>query len=116
MNRVQHSAEQASRCPTCNAGWLRDKAVTEDFEFEVDGKTKPVVAENVLLSECDNGSAAACCKTGRWTIFCAWWNEVRKTFASCRSGRIASQPRLRRRSELVRSQERQARWSGRRLL
>lgn len=54
MSHAQHPAEQASRCPTCNAGWLRDKVVTEQFEFEVDGKTKIVVAENVPVSECDN--------------------------------------------------------------
>lgn len=53
MSHVQQ-AEQASRCPTCNAGWLRDKIVTERFEFEVDGKTKTVLAENVPVSECDN--------------------------------------------------------------
>jgi putative zinc finger/helix-turn-helix YgiT family protein len=33
---------------------LRDKDITEQFEFEVDGKTKTVVAENVPVSECDN--------------------------------------------------------------
>jgi len=54
MRHEQHPAEQASRCPTCNAGWLRDKVVTERFEFEVDGKTKTVIAENVPESECDN--------------------------------------------------------------
>ena len=57
MSRVQQPGEQASRCPPCNAGWLRDKVVTERFEFEVDGKTKIVVADNVPVRECDN---AAC--------------------------------------------------------
>lgn len=57
MEKAQYPAEHASRCPTCNAGWLRDKVVTERFEFEVDGKTKTVIAENVPVSECDN---AAC--------------------------------------------------------
>ena len=56
MSHAQQ-AEQTSRCPTCNAGWLRDKVVAERFEFEVDGKTKTVVAENVPVRECDN---AAC--------------------------------------------------------
>lgn len=54
MQQAQNLAEQASRCPTCNAGWLRDKVLTEHFEFEVDGKTKTVIAENVPVSECDN--------------------------------------------------------------
>ncbi|MHB1424925.1 MAG: type II toxin-antitoxin system MqsA family antitoxin [Gemmataceae bacterium] len=54
MRDAQHQAERASRCPTCNKGGLRDKVVTERFEFEVDGKTKTVVAENVPVSECDN--------------------------------------------------------------
>jgi putative zinc finger/helix-turn-helix YgiT family protein len=56
MMKAQNPAEQASRCPTCNAGWLRDKVITEHFEFEVDGKTKTVVAENVPVSECDNAT------------------------------------------------------------
>ncbi len=56
MKDAHHPAEQASRCPTCNAGWLRDKVVTERFEFEVDGKTKTVVAENVPVRECDNAT------------------------------------------------------------
>lgn len=54
MSQVQQPAEQASRCPTCNAGWLRDKVVMEQFEFEVDGKTKTVIVENVPVSQCDN--------------------------------------------------------------
>jgi putative zinc finger/helix-turn-helix YgiT family protein len=54
MTQAQHAAAQSSRCPTCNAGWLHDKVITERFEFEVDGKTKTVVAENVPVSECDN--------------------------------------------------------------
>jgi putative zinc finger/helix-turn-helix YgiT family protein len=57
MNQTQPPADQLSRCPTCNTGRLRDKLVTERIEFEVDGKTKMVVAENVPVSECDN---AAC--------------------------------------------------------
>src|SRR6516225_9390459 len=57
MKQAQPPIEQASRCPTCNTGLLRDKLVTERIEFEVDGKTKMVVAENVPVSECDN---AAC--------------------------------------------------------
>lgn len=57
MRNGEHSAEQALRCPTCNAGCLRDQVIAERFEFEVDGKTKTVVAENVPVSECDN---AAC--------------------------------------------------------
>src|SRR5690348_5753731 len=57
MAQTQHPVEQASRCPTCNVGCLRNKVITERFEFEVDGKTKSVVAENVPVSECDN---AAC--------------------------------------------------------
>lgn len=48
------SKSEASRCPTGNAGWLRDKVVMERFEFEVDGRTKTVVTENVPVSECDN--------------------------------------------------------------
>jgi putative zinc finger/helix-turn-helix YgiT family protein len=54
MKQAQNPVEQAQRCPTCNKGWLRDKIITERFEFEVDGKTKGVVADNVPLSECDN--------------------------------------------------------------
>lgn len=55
MRQAQHSAaEHASRCPTCNTGRLCDKIVTERFEFEVDGKTKAVLAEMVPVSECDN--------------------------------------------------------------
>ncbi len=54
MKQTQPPAEQLSRCPTCNTGLLRDKLVTERFEFEVDGKTKTIVAENVPVSECDN--------------------------------------------------------------
>jgi putative zinc finger/helix-turn-helix YgiT family protein len=54
MGLAQHSAGRTSRCPTCSAGKLHDKIVTERFEFEVDGKTKTVVAENVPVSECDN--------------------------------------------------------------
>ena len=45
------------RCPKCNAGWLRDRVISEHFEYEVDGKTHTVVAENVPVRECDN---AAC--------------------------------------------------------
>jgi putative zinc finger/helix-turn-helix YgiT family protein len=47
-------AEQELRCPTCNAGWLHDKIITDRFEYEVDGKTKTVVAEGVPVRECDN--------------------------------------------------------------
>jgi putative zinc finger/helix-turn-helix YgiT family protein len=54
MGQTQHPVEHVSRCPTCNVGYLRDKVITERFEFEVDGKTKTVVAENVPVSECDN--------------------------------------------------------------
>lgn len=53
MSQARHQAEPVSHCPTCNAGCLRDKIITERFDFEVDGKTKSVVAENVPLSECE---------------------------------------------------------------
>jgi putative zinc finger/helix-turn-helix YgiT family protein len=57
MRQAHHPAEQTPSCPTCNIGKLHDKVITERFEFEVDGKTKNVIAENVPVSECDN---AAC--------------------------------------------------------
>jgi putative zinc finger/helix-turn-helix YgiT family protein len=54
MVRSELPTEQEVRCPTCNAGWLRDKVITDRFEYEVDGKTQTVVAENVPVRECDN--------------------------------------------------------------
>jgi putative zinc finger/helix-turn-helix YgiT family protein len=54
MVHSEHPAEQEQRCPTCNVGWLRDKVITDRFEYEVDGKTKTVVAEGVPVRECDN--------------------------------------------------------------
>lgn len=57
MVRSERSAEPEWRCPTCNVGRLHDKVITDRFEYEVDGKTQTVVAENVPVRECDN---AAC--------------------------------------------------------
>ncbi len=54
MGRAEQLTEQDARCPTCNAGWLRPKVVEERFDYEDDGETKVVVAENVPVRECDN--------------------------------------------------------------
>lgn len=54
MVRSERPAEQEGRCPTCNVGHLHNKVITDRFEYEVDGKTQTVVAENVPVRECDN--------------------------------------------------------------
>ncbi len=46
--------EQAPRCPTCGEGLLRPQVITEQFDFEVDGEKKTIVAEGVPVRVCDN--------------------------------------------------------------
>ena len=45
--------EQDVFCPTCEAGRMRLRHITEHFPYEVDGETKMVVAENVPVHVCD---------------------------------------------------------------
>ena len=54
MTSSEYAAGKGSRCPTCNVGTLRPQTITDAFEYEVDGETTSVVAENVPVLVCDN--------------------------------------------------------------